>query len=413
MKPSLMPCLSPREPRSPHEPTHYHYIDALRGLAILGVFLIHSSFHVPGLPPRFASLCSCGQYGVQLFFVLSALTLLLSFYSRLQNKQAGLRDFYIRRFFRVAPLFWAGVLLYNSHGLKPNNFAPDGLGWGQIVASLAFVNGWYPTYINSAIPGGWSIAVETTFYAVFPFLAARLSNPKRTLLALLAAVAAANFANHFLFYHMAAAWQGRRAHLLEVFLGWWLPSQMPVFLIGFLLYSKIEGLAQPKPRALEASRRTALACIAAAWLIIAVLVQGFPLQGLLLMKLRSTSLLATGFGAAFALLTYGLALVPFRLFVNRFTRHLGVVSFSGYIDHFFVLDKLGLLDNACVRHWRLVPSPLMHYALFCGVSLPLTVALATLTYHAIEKPGMALGQKLIARLSKARAPFPARTGVVR
>ena len=55
--------------------THYKYIDALRGWAILGVIIVHSSqnFELPSILSR---LSAAGARGVQLFFVVSALTLL-------------------------------------------------------------------------------------------------------------------------------------------------------------------------------------------------------------------------------------------------------------------------------------------------------------------------------------------------
>jgi peptidoglycan/LPS O-acetylase OafA/YrhL len=39
------------------------------------------------------------------------------------------------------------------------------------VATALFVHGFHPQSINSVAPGGWSIAIEMTFYAVFPLLA--------------------------------------------------------------------------------------------------------------------------------------------------------------------------------------------------------------------------------------------------
>lgn len=51
------------------------HIDALRGIAVLLVILVHTSQSIPGisLPLRYFS--KYGQMGVQLFFIISAYTL--------------------------------------------------------------------------------------------------------------------------------------------------------------------------------------------------------------------------------------------------------------------------------------------------------------------------------------------------
>src|SRR5262245_32766165 len=76
----------------------YAYIDALRGYAILGVISVHTSGAVPHLGGRLRDLATSGQYGVHLFFVVSALTLVMSWHAR----SDGTYRFYIRRLFRIA-----------------------------------------------------------------------------------------------------------------------------------------------------------------------------------------------------------------------------------------------------------------------------------------------------------------------
>lgn len=384
------------------EPAHYGYIDALRGVAILGVFVVHSSQHISDLPDGLLRVCSAGQFGVQLFFVLSALTLLLSLHGRHQEKQNRVRNFYVRRLFRIVPMFWFGILLYNYTGLHPNHWSPGGIQVWQVLITFGLVHGWYPTSLNSVVPGGWSIAVETTFYGVFPLLAVWLRDKKRVLAALFFLVLLVNPVNRFLFDLMTPFWQGQRAPVLNGFFNWWFPSQLPVFLVGFLLYYRVKSLShtseQPGSR-----RRAAWLCVLGAGLLIALLVHGSPLQTLILSKTRTSSLLSLAYAAAFFLLVYGLALVPFRLFVNRFFRYLGLVSFSGYIDHFLVLDKEGKWIDAGLRHCHLVLSPCSHYALLCSLALPSTIALATVTYRLIETPGISLGKKLIGYLDARSA----------
>ena len=54
------------------------YLDALKGLAIMAVVAAHCHPHVPDLPRWFKTIVYQGGMGVQLFFVVSALSLFLS-----------------------------------------------------------------------------------------------------------------------------------------------------------------------------------------------------------------------------------------------------------------------------------------------------------------------------------------------
>ena len=165
-------------------------IDALRGWAFLGVMTVHVASRIPNLPGKNVFLA--GAYGVQLFFLLSALTLLASIARRsvLNNVKTGaiatnhpqigsampimdslaVRDFYIRRFFRIAPMFWFGVVVYLCwKGLGPRYWAPEGVSVWLILSTIFFLHGWTLTSINSVVPGVWSIAVEMTFYGLPTF----------------------------------------------------------------------------------------------------------------------------------------------------------------------------------------------------------------------------------------------------
>lgn len=153
---------------------HYRYIDALRGFAFLCVLTLHASQQVPNLP--FSSLPVLGEYGVQLFFVLSAVTLLRSVSLRSFKERFPTRNFFIRRFFRIAPLFWFGIVFYGLlDGCRPRYAAPEGLGVSHFISTALFFHGWSLTTINSLVPGGWSIAVGMTFYLCLPYLAHRIT----------------------------------------------------------------------------------------------------------------------------------------------------------------------------------------------------------------------------------------------
>ena len=158
------------------------YIDLLRGLAILLVVAVHASFSIWYHPTEhrsefldlfFASIFYAGQFGVVLFFIVSAITLTLS----MENRNESKYNFYIRRYFRIAPLYYFGILLYfifrlvvESHRSGEIILFPEGYSVLKIIQNIFFLHGLSTNNYNFIVPGGWSIATEMYFYLVFPFL---------------------------------------------------------------------------------------------------------------------------------------------------------------------------------------------------------------------------------------------------
>jgi len=104
-----LPCAGPGEELELGITRRYGSLDALRGLAALGVLLFHYNFTTGGIAPFHALLGAVyqsGHYLVDLFFVLSGY-LLATVY-------AGRRDFAglsWRRIARLVPLHWATLVL--------------------------------------------------------------------------------------------------------------------------------------------------------------------------------------------------------------------------------------------------------------------------------------------------------------
>jgi peptidoglycan/LPS O-acetylase OafA/YrhL len=146
--------------------TKFSPLDGLRGIAVLVVFLSHASAFRQRLTP-WTSFHGTGHLGVYLFFVLSGFLLT---WSLLASPKVRFFGFYLRRFFRIAPLYylilsavfaiqlWTGrVDLYNLH------IKGGAVGFLQ---HLAFYKG------NSVF---WTIAAEFEFYVILPFLVLALA----------------------------------------------------------------------------------------------------------------------------------------------------------------------------------------------------------------------------------------------
>ena len=130
-------------------------LDFLRGVAILLVVLVHCQEESTGVVPGLSWFAKAyGGLGVQLFFIVSGYTMMLTYGDRLDL--AAARSFYLRRFFRIAPLFWIAIVFYLlvTRGRGITNFAPDGVGVSDVLLTFFFLHSSSVTAYNSVVPSG-------------------------------------------------------------------------------------------------------------------------------------------------------------------------------------------------------------------------------------------------------------------
>lgn len=103
-----------------------------------------------------------GLYGVSIFYILSGLTL-YHVYSRKMVNVRAVRDFFIKRVFRIFPLLWIVTLAAIVLSREMPNF-------GDLFLNLTGLFGFvkWDTYFSAGV---WSIGNELVFYAMFPIMA--------------------------------------------------------------------------------------------------------------------------------------------------------------------------------------------------------------------------------------------------
>jgi peptidoglycan/LPS O-acetylase OafA/YrhL len=363
---------------------HFASIDALRGLAIIGVVAAHSRDLFAFLPSLADALAKLGSCGVQLFFVLSAFTLMNSWAGR----HDGAARFYLRRLFRIVPMFWLATGVY--FGLDRLLGTPFWLGGvvdaRSVLLTLLFSHGWSAGTINAIVPGGWSIAVEMNFYLLFPLLAVAATGLTRSVLMLVAALLLAIGANS------AAALLLPAGPLFEDFIYYWLPNALPAFMIGLVAFH----LRDRAPRRWPAA--TGLALLAA-WLAVAVARGLLPWASSLAQPIsRGTAIAVAGLLLILALYRLPVRAWLSRLLVNRAMVRLGQISFSVYLLHFMVIEALRRTIGPLTLPTRVADLAWL-------ASLPVLVGLsalpALLTYRWIEQPGIRAGGRLLRRIGRA------------
>ncbi|MDD2660890.1 MAG: acyltransferase [Methylococcales bacterium] len=357
----------------------YDYIDALRGLAILAVVLVHSSQSVAPNNAILLWLMTQGQTGVQLFYIASALTLCMSWVARSSHEMFPVRNFFIRRFFRIAPLFYIAILFYISvNGFSPDYWSPNGIKWWFAPTTALFLHGFHPETINSVVPGGWSIAVEMSFYLILPFLIVKIKSIKTCLFFFIISLALYDLnkviISHLFFYPKD------QQYLVNNFSFFSFLSQLPVFLIGIFCYLILRNNYPRKQ----------IGSIGGLLFFVLLFLFCYPSS-----RIPPHHFIAGGLFSVFAIL---LSNWPTRLLVNRVTILLGKLSFSMYLAHFAVImyfHKLGFSNLFPKSN----SASLLHF--LCVI---LAAALVSFfLYKYIEKPGIGLGKRLIEKLDQNAA----------
>jgi peptidoglycan/LPS O-acetylase OafA/YrhL len=134
-------------------------LDGWRGIAILLVLFDHIQVAITG--HYIHPWMNTGQHGVTIFFVLSGFLIT----SKLIEGPIDIKQFFIRRFFRLMPAAWAylATLLFLNR-MTGVSF----MTWPEIRACLLFYRNM--VHISGNAGHFWSLSLEEQFYLVWPCL---------------------------------------------------------------------------------------------------------------------------------------------------------------------------------------------------------------------------------------------------
>ena len=361
-------------------------LDMLRGVAILLVVVVHCGQKVRPLPTWLDVTTSMGQLGVQLFFVLSAYTLMLSWNSA---KTQSYKAFFVRRFFRIAPLYYIGICIYGLRFYTQNLVDAR-----AVLANVALAHGLYPPGNNSVVPGGWSIGCEFLFYLIFPFLAARTPARRQAGNWILVSFLAGLF-----LWALIALLAGRPLLVdNDTFQYYCLPTQFPVFLFGIYAYAASHEEAGSQASLLPWVGLAALALILT-WTLAPFggltfywipSLAGWLFSLCLVAACRTDSTVSTQHSAVSTLL-------------SKF----GLVSYSVYIFHFAVLECMFVAVQTAILHFHILPNvySVKFTIILCGTTT-ISYWVGIASHRWIEEPGMRLSKRLLSRNGSTKPVHP-------
>ena len=359
-----------------HHGIQLNGIESLRGVAALMVLLFHVAALLKLTPPAYLSFVSTHfGNGVPLFYTLSGFVLAYGYAHRLEQRPQVL-DFYVRRMFRIAPLFYFMLVVWIAldwlvwHKIHP---------WRTVFLDASFLFGLVPGEHESIVRAGWSIGIEMLFYLMFPVVALLIPNVRVALVTFVTVCILSDAARGA----MQEAGVGSYAYMNFV-------THLPNFVAGVASY--------------RIWQRTRFARHWRGWLFLVValalavgLVAG-PLSNLLL-RWISPFAPSYAWSIVFALLILATCTTAIGPLERGPLRHLGQISFSFYLLHPFIL--LGLIKIDLNGRLALLTADVgIRFFLGSALAVALVWAASTVTFRWIEAPGIALGRRVASRVKR-------------
>lgn len=354
------------------------FLDALRGLAAAYVVVYHMILlPSPNLvaPDWAYKVAHAGGTGVTLFFVISAFSLYYTMPLRFKDAYPNL-SFYLHRFFRIAPLFYAWIcftLIRDAWYFSAHHSV------AAILASVTFTFNLAPQGQQGFVWASWTIGIEMMFYLMFPLIYLYITDLWKAL------------ALVFIFILVWMAYQTIIPHVysgasIELVNTWTFVRFLPIFAIGCVVYFVIKHIHTRDE--IKYSKSIGLFMVTASvYCYLAMLDGSFNVFFADAMLWQ---------GLIYSALVIGLCLNPLKIFVNRFTRYLGKISYSLYLGHTTIVLFLTPVYRMV---YRALSNTTLAFLLCYVSTLALAVGLADLTYRFIEAPGVRYGKVAYQRIA--------------
>ncbi|CAH0167826.1 hypothetical protein SRABI106_00816 [Rahnella aquatilis] len=361
-------------------------LDGLRGYASLWVVL----GHICNLTECNIPIISSPSIGVDVFILLSGY-LMAKNYTERQHFEPWtsfktIASFWVRRFFRIAPLFYVLLIVAILLGDVFGDFRESiGNVWlstqtdadkyndssvANFFAHISFAFGFLPYYSARTTIPDWSIGLEMQYYAIFPIIMLLImwfGFIKASISIMVVCVISSFFAPEYFS-------EFTRPSMIAF--------KLPLFISGMLIYKaavekkfsfSLVALLAPVSALAIGYLITPLRMVIELFIVLGMATLLFPHQNGSLLKVISDSL---------------------KSFLSvKFSRYLGDVSYSVYLLHLMiVLPTIGIL----IEYPAYISfHPLIRFLIAASISIPITYFISTYLYKHVEVKGIALGRKVL------------------
>lgn len=343
------------------------FIQALRGVAVLGVV----AFHLMSIEIKYSGgdlflpdFLLLGQSGVDLFFVISGFVMVSVTKGRFESNREIAR-FLWGRLTRIYPTYWfyfflTGIIFV----IRPNWVNSSQDHQADLFSSFLLLPGQYLPLVMVA----WSLIHELWFYTVFALLLK--FNEKRLIPFLFAWGMIVVMANAFATPADQSA--GVRIILHPYTLEFIIGAFVAIFVSGNLSQKFISRVSIKGFMALLV---IALPCVYA------------------FNVLKDASIMrVTVMGTLYGLVVFFLAILERekKIFVPRFLQFIGDISYTVYLSHILILSAIG-------RVWMMVnpaQNSLVDNMIVCLIMLASVVSYGCIGYRLVEQPILRISHRL-------------------
>ncbi|MGE5513314.1 MAG: acyltransferase family protein [Bacteroidota bacterium] len=371
----------------------YKPLDGLRGLMAIWVF----AHHLKSMSGSTTGLIPSGAIAVDVFMLISGFLMCAHYRERALEEpwtsHTTWARFYLRRFFRIAPLYYVAFAVVGILGGELSDFrlntrdafppqgvdvAPDGVTdqrhpFASALLHFSFLFGFFPAYGASSqhIPD-WSLGLEAQFYVLFPFLMLFMRRFGYGALVILCTAA-------FLLSHKFIGVY-TEPKLLGLFpQPTLLPLKINCFLVGMLLAEAHYKRDSPE-----------FSLLAAAAVFLSFYRQdvlfGMTATGLLVLLLGEDAWDRFGVGMP--------ARVARNILGGRPGHHLGEISYGIYLFHIPI--ALPIAAALAGRQWYLHQPANVRLVILFGLSSAPVYLVARFGYTYIERPFIAFVRRFLA-----------------
>lgn len=365
---------------------HLFALDGFRAALAMWVFLGHLA-DTCGYSNKLLAL---HPLAVDLFMILSGFLMVHTWKQEIRNTNFFSKstiNFYIMRFFRIAPLYYLlllacylfGPVLAHMHDVILKEMPPP---WAQSISNyephtnwgfegfrwiwmhLTFLFGLTPGMENSTPLPDWSLSLEMQFYFVFPLLLVITRKIPLIITAIIVAAIAAVSPKLFGNYLDAGIW----SHFGQPS---FLPYRLNAFFAGMLVALWLKSNAGSKQK--NITKQLLIGCAA----IISVLPLSKPVILLYLL---------------FTAICYKKIPYLSKLLSLKVMRHLGNISYSVYLCHILIVYPVVYL--LIERTVFITLLPIERFIFAVSATLPLVIIFSYFLYRYVEIPSIKFGKKL-------------------
>lgn len=328
------------------------WIDALKGIAILGVVMVH--FGKQELPQQYEILVASGKYGVQMFFIISAYLLFVSL-ENLNNK--SIFQWYKKKTKRIILLYYVMlVVCILSEGQKYWLGSVEKITHGNIIAHILGLHALNPYYMNSIIGVEWYIGNYFLLILISPILFRIINTLESSIVLFVASLVI----NVFMRQIPSPLVQNDK-YLWDNYLNsYGIMAQVPVIALGIMLYFLVN-----KEKIFQSYKRKKI--LSYSILVGMLFFMCSLMKGVNVSNIQPHILYALVFmGIIFSQIIYESPLLN-----NTFLSFLGRKSYGIYLIHFYLIqsDVHSWIDYLRVKNVYI--KWILGYVLILGTSLVL------------------------------------------